>query len=253
MPGAPVGVTNFASTLQGVASVISSPSKRTPKNPAFRSGTPKPVLVAPKLGPVPPKPGPVAPKPDQAIAATVPFTKLEPPVSETDPMAPPQEADPEVEPAASRTETDRDMKVAVAKTEPMIPMLKPPSTPGGIPMRASVPQLAPSTMPAVYDPDATLLGPPGRERVAPAARPKPIAPYVPGQNLREAYPALHQLPPSPMRPPLFPPGDRPASAGTIARFDMARTMRRDAIVRNIALVISLAIAALVAFLVASRL
>ncbi len=246
------GVTHFASTLQGVASVVSNP-KRTPKNQAFLSATPKPVPMAPKPLPATPKPLPVAPRPDPAIAETVPFTKFEPPVSATDPTALQQETDPEVEPAASQTETDRDMKVAVAKTEPLLPKLKPPSTPGGIPMRASVPQLAPSTMPAVYDPDSTLLGPPGPERVAPAARPQPIAPYIPGQNLREAYPTIHHLPPSPMQLPLAPPGDRPASASTIARFDMARTMRRDAIVRHMALAISLAIAGLVAFLVASRL
>jgi serine/threonine protein kinase len=286
IPGGPNGVTSFASTLQGVASVVSGPPKRTPKNPAFLSGTPKPVPATPKPAVVAPKPAVAAPKPavatpkpavvapkppvvapkppvvaprppviastpDPAIAETLPFTPLEP-ISEMDLADPMLEPGPDMEPAASRTETDRDMKVAVAKTEPMIPKLKSPSRPGGIPVRGSAPKIAPSSMPVVFAPDTTLLGPSGPERTAPPGRSQPITPYVPGQNLREAYPTIHQVPPSPSRPPLSSPGDRPASASTIARFDMARTMRREAIVRRIALAISLVIAAVVAFLIASR-
>jgi hypothetical protein len=294
IPGAPNGVTSFASTLQGVASVVSGPPKRTPKAPALLSGTPRPVqpaakpavvapkpaviapkpaviapkpaviapkpavitpkpaVITPKPAVVAPKPAPVAPRPDPAIAETLPFTPLEP-LSEMDPEDPKLEPDPDIEPAASRTETERDMKVAVAKTEPLIPMLKSPSRPGMLPVRGSAPKLAPSSMPVVFDPDTTLLGPSGPERAAAPARSQPITPYVAGQSLREAYPAIHQVPPSPLRPPLPQSGDRPASASsTIARFDMARTMRREAIVRRLALAISLVIAGVVAFLIASR-
>ena len=274
IPGGPNGTTGFASTLQGVASVMSSPSNRASKNPVLLAGTPRPVPAAPKLGPVTPKPGPVTPKPgpvtsksvpvapklgpvvakprpvvakpDPAIAETVPFTPLDP-ILVTELASEQPETDPEMEPAASEMETDRDMKAAVAKTEPMIPKLKQPSNPGGIPVRGSAPQFGPSSMPVVFDPDTTLLGPSGPERSGPAARS-----HAPGQNLREAYPTIHQVPPSPLRPPQSPLGDRPASASTIARFDMARTMHREAIVRRIALAISLVIAAVVAFLIASR-
>ncbi|HEX2689523.1 MAG TPA: serine/threonine-protein kinase [Kofleriaceae bacterium] len=102
---------------------------------------------------------------------------------------------------------------------------------------------------------STLVGYPQAERVAPAGRLRQIGtppvgtPIVPIKNLRESYPTIHHPPPSPMRPPQS--RDRPIT--NVAPFDMAQTVRRDAVFRRLALVVSVAVAILVVLLIASRL
>jgi eukaryotic-like serine/threonine-protein kinase len=92
----------------------------------------------------------------------------------------------------------------------------------------------------------TATTPTGTPAVSAPASATPAAPTT---NLREAYPMIHRQPPSPTRPqPAM--DDRPASS--VVPFDMARAVRRDALVRRLAVVIGLAVAALVALWVASR-
>jgi serine/threonine protein kinase len=102
---------------------------------------------------------------------------------------------------------------------------------------------------------STLVGHPRAERVASVARMRKTAtpaagtPFVSSTNLREAYPTIHHPPPSPMHPPQT--SER--STSTIAPFDMAQAVHRDAVFRRLALGVAIAIAIIVGFLIAGRL
>ncbi|HEU4726531.1 MAG TPA: protein kinase [Kofleriaceae bacterium] len=88
----------------------------------------------------------------------------------------------------------------------------------------------------------------------PANVPIGSAPFVPVKSLREVYPKLGLAPPSPTRPVPTAFDDRPKStAGTIVPYETARRMRRNAMIRLIALGVGAAILTLGALLVASQL
>jgi hypothetical protein len=107
------------------------------------------------------------------------------------------------------------------------------------------------------DPEATLIGPPVSPR-APAFRQPPtgtpqVGTPIPFKNLREAYPNIYRPAPSPSRPQPNAFDDRPASSIDFgSAFDMSHVVRRDALMRRVALAVGIAIALAVLFLVARQ-
>jgi hypothetical protein len=137
-------------------------------------------------------------------------------------------------------------------------------TPAGDPAARGTPSWlapvppAPRFAPPQPDPDLTLLGPAVAPRTQ-APRPPNGTPQVGGQlpvkSLRDAYPMIHRAPASPTRPHATQFDDRPASSVNFgAAFDMSGTVRRDAVVRRVALAVGIAIAllALIAIVVVLR-
>jgi hypothetical protein len=86
----------------------------------------------------------------------------------------------------------------------------------------------------------------------PTGTPQIEVPQLPSRNLREAYPAIHRPLPSPMRPSSAFDDRRASSEGIGEVFDMSRVVRRDAIVRRVAVVLGLVVAIIVAALIATR-
>jgi eukaryotic-like serine/threonine-protein kinase len=76
---------------------------------------------------------------------------------------------------------------------------------------------------------------------------------LPINSLRAAYPNIHRPPPSPMRPPTPSPfDDRPGSSvGVVRRYEMAPAVQRDSGLRRVALTISIALAIIAAYVIAS--
>jgi hypothetical protein len=118
------------------------------------------------------------------------------------------------------------------------------------------PRLTPVPASAPIDPDATLVGQPMAPRT-PAPRPRPsgtpqVGTPIPAKSLREAYPNLYRPAPSPSRPQANPFDDRPASSVNFgSAFDMSHVVRRDTVMRRVALAVAIAIA-LLAFLLIAR-
>jgi serine/threonine protein kinase len=126
-------------------------------------------------------------------------------------------------------------------------------------MPVASPQGTPSQLAARYTPPAGIPVPSSVPPSPPAVGARPITalhaaqlgtPQVPTTNLREAYPTIHRQPPSPTRPQPTQFDDRPATG--VKPFDMARAVRSDTLVRRLAVIIGLVIAALVAIWFASR-
>ncbi|HEY0484195.1 MAG TPA: protein kinase [Kofleriaceae bacterium] len=120
---------------------------------------------------------------------------------------------------------------------------------------APVPSASRFAPPQPENPDLTLLGPAVAPRTQ-APRPPNGTPQVgqlPVMNLRDAYPMIHRAPASPTRPHATPFDDRPASSVNFgAAFDMSGAMRRDTVVRRVALVVGIAVAVLALLLVLQR-
>ncbi|HET7503711.1 MAG TPA: protein kinase [Kofleriaceae bacterium] len=130
----------------------------------------------------------------------------------------------------------------------------------------TIPPLSPAVLDEDPDDlDALTLDPPSAAKIRlldldtpledpPSNVPVGSAPFVPVKSLREAYPKLGLAPPSPTRPIPTAFDDRPKStAGTIVPYGTARRMRRNAMIRLIALGLGAAILTLAALLLASLL
>ncbi|HEX7842410.1 MAG TPA: hypothetical protein VF469_33285, partial [Kofleriaceae bacterium] len=130
-----------------------------------------------------------------------------------------------------------------------------PDDPDDAPRFASSPRLTPVPGSGPINPDTTLVGQLMPPR-APAARPRPSGtPHagtpIPAKNLREAYPNIGRPVPSPTRPQAHRFDDRPASSVNFgSAFDMSNVVRRDALVRRVALAVGVAVALLVMLLIA---
>ena len=203
-------------------------------------------------------PPPAGPSMMQADSKTDPAAgKLDAAISKTDPVAGKLESTEEAEESDSQADPVTVKRLPVSKAA-VIARREEIARREAVARREAARNLTPVPKPADFD--STLIGHALAERRATIAgarhpvTPGAGTPLIPTKKLREVYPAISRPPPSPMRPPVSPFDDRPApSVSGIAPFDMARTVRRDAVFRRLALVIGLVLAAIVAILVASRL
>jgi hypothetical protein len=254
LPGVPHGMSGFASTLPGVAGAVPGISATPTGSPRLLSMAAKAEWPGSKAAP------PAGPSMKQADSKTDPAAgKLDAATSKTEPAAGKLEPTEEAEESDSQADPVTVKRLPVSKAA-VIARREEIAKREEVARREAARNLTPVPKPAPADFDSTLIGHALAERRATIASARhPVTPgggtpLIPAKNLREVYPAISRPPPSPMRPPMSPFDDRPASSvGGIAPFDMARRVRRDAVFRRLALVIGLVIVAIVAILVASRL
>jgi hypothetical protein len=207
----------------------------------------------------------LAPVPDAAPAALTPTAHAAPPkLTPTAQVTPTGAAALERAATAKLTPTPQAAPPAAAPatataTDRFTPRPKLISEAPGDPRRPAGPRprLTPVPGSAPIDPDATLIGQPMPPRT-PVPWPRPsgtpqVGTPIPARNLRDAYPNLYRPAPSPSRPQANPFDDRPASSVNFgSAFDMSHVVRRDTVMRRVALAVAIAIALLAVLLIARQ-